>query len=176
MVTRTKHGIYLSQCTCWPIFLFLSLYWFFLLFCCCRHFYVLTRAFLHIHTNRCIYKKVLHTDTHTQSLVLSQLMKWLVRCPMCRTHGSLPIHWITVNRCAHSSADMIVLMDDSNIQTAVQTWQLWMDTCIFLGGREEVCSIFSPYTYFHTYFIFSLSSLCVCLCPAQPASPTQKYH
>lgn len=153
--------------------------WFFLLFCCCRHFYVLTHTCISTHTQRQMYtQKVLHTDTqtHTQSLVLSQLMKWLVRCPMCRTHGSLPIHWITVNRCAHSSADMIVLMDDSNIQTAVQTWQLWMDACIFLGEREKrkVCLIFSPYTYI-------LTLICVCVCffvlpshlgASQTASPT----
>lgn len=50
-------------------------------------------------------------------MLLSQLMKWIVRCPTCRTYGSLPIRRIAPNRWAHSSADMIVLMAGNDIQT-----------------------------------------------------------
>lgn len=77
-------------------------------------------------------KSLPDTQRSMQSLVLSQLMKRLVRCSMCRTYGSLPVHRIALNRWAHSSADMIVLMDGNNIQTAVET-QLWVDACIFLS-------------------------------------------
>lgn len=103
-----------------------------------------------------VHTKGDHSGTH--SLVLSQLMKWLVRCPMCRTYGSLPIRWITLNRWAHSSADMIVLMDGNNIQTAVETRQLRVESCIFLSWRGEVCLFLSRCFYFHSrpcVFVFS---------------------
>lgn len=131
------------------------------------HTYTSTDA----HTNRTVQSQ---TDTlrNTHSLVLSQLMKWLVRYPMCRTYGSLPVHWIALNRWTHSSVDMIVLMDGNNIQTAAQTRQLRVDACIFLSwrGRKSAC-------FFLSAFIFTFVPVCLCLCllgVAQTASLTQQ--
>ena len=111
----------------------------------------------HTYTLPCAHTKGNCTGRNTHSLVLFQLMERLVRCPMCRTHGSLPIHWITLNRRAHSSAGVIVLMDGNNIQTAAWSRRLRLESRVFLWRRAEVCLFLSPCFYFH-----SLS--CVCLC------------
>lgn len=89
-----------------------------------------------------------HTHTHTVC-VLSQLMKQLVRCPMCWTDGSLPVHWIAPNRRAHSSAAMIVLMDGDNIQSAVESSRTRVDGCICLWWTGDAC-------------VFILTLVCVC--------------
>lgn len=86
----------------------------------------------------------------THTLVLSQLMKQLVRCPMCWTDGSLPVHWIARNRQAHSSAAMIVLMDGDNIQSAVESSRTRVDECICLCWTGYAC-------------VFILTLVCVCL-------------
>lgn len=66
---------------------------------------------------------------------------------MCATHGSLLILWITVYHAAHSSADMIILMDSNNIQAVAQICQLWMNACIFLEARENLCLIYSSFLH-----------------------------
>lgn len=115
-------------------------------------------CFPHIHIGRCAHtQKGNRTVRSTHSLVLFQLMKRLVRCPMCRTYGSLPIRWIALNRRAHSSADMIVLMDGNNIQTAAWSRRSRLESRVFLRRRAEVCLFLSPCFYFH-------SPPCVCLC------------
>lgn len=134
-------------------------------FFACKDIFMCAHTFMHFHiythTDRRQHKGSCtitdrRTKKSTHSLVLSQLMKWLVRCSMCRTYGSLPIHRITLNRRAHSSADMIVLMDGNNIQTTVET-QLWVDACVFLSWRGDVCLFLSPCFYFHSWpcmFVF----------------------
>ena len=106
------------------------------------HMHSLTHTHRHTYTNTHIKT---HTDTHTHthtlthSLSLSWPIGWAVWCPMCWTHGSLPICQITLNRCAHSSADMIVLMAGNNIQTALQALLLRSCAYIFLqrlGGVD----------------------------------------
>lgn len=116
-------------------------------------FFFFVGAHTHMHPDRYAHKGGRRS---THSSALSQLVKWLVRCHMCRTYGSLPIRWITLNPWAHSSADMIVLMDDDNIQTAERTRWLPVESCIFLWWRE-VCLLF---------FLAALIStpVHVCLC------------
>lgn len=127
-------------------FSFPSLIFSFLLFLLAKTFFL----YVHARTHSQMYtQREMHNHRSTHSLVLFQLMKWLVRCPMCRTYGSLPIRWITLNRSAHSSADMIVLMDGNNIQTATWTRQLRVESCIFLSCRGEVCLFLSLCFYFH---------------------------
>ena len=127
-------------------------------------------CFPHIHTGRCAHTKGNRTVRSTHSSVLFQLMKRLVRCPMCRTYGSLPIRWITLNRRAHSSADVIVLMDGNNIQTAA--WSGWNHVFFFGGEQKSACFSLPA-------FIFTLLRVCVCVSAflsgvAQTASPTQQ--
>lgn len=137
--------------------------------------FLLAKTFfcMHTHTHPQMHIQTeLHNHRQTHSLVLSQLMKWLVRYPMCRTYGSLPVHWIALNRWTHSSVDMIVLMDGNNIQTAAQTRQLRVDACIFLSwrGRKSAC-------FFLSAFIFTFVPVCLCLCllgVAQTASLKQQ--
>lgn len=81
---------------------------------------------------------------------------------MCRTYGSLPIHWIALNALAHSSSAMIVLMDGNNIQSTEGIHRLWVDACIFLWGRGEVCLFLSLNLYLD-------SRLCVFVFQCLPA-------
>lgn len=148
-------------------------------------FFLLAKTFLfcvhtyipfHTYTHRQMYtQRELHNHRSTHSLVRSQLMKWLVRCPMCRTYGSLPIRWITLNRRAHSSADMIVLMDGNNIQTAAWSHRLRVNASIFLWWRGEVCLFLSLCFYFLSrpcVFVFRRVSRGV----AQTAPPARHHH
>lgn len=113
-------------------------------------------CFPHIHIGRCAHtQKGNRTVRSTHSLVLFQLMKRLVRCPMCRTYGSLPIRWIALNRRAHSSADMIVLMDGNNIQTAALEPPVAPGITCFSSAESRSLPVSL------SLLLFSLSSVCV---------------
>lgn len=96
-------------------------------------------------------------------MLLSQLMKWIVRCPMCRTYGSLPIRRIAPNRWAHSSADMIILMAGNDMQTEGRAagcrWKR-----VFFGEETSDVSFF----LLLSLRSLSLSLRCICVLGTSP--------